>query len=125
MLKILGHDWTTVSSTTQEIDTYLNDKGCFGFCDTTSQEIWIATNLHLQLQQTLLLHEIIEAFNVYLELKLEHDAITRLATALYQTLVDSGVDLAPLMQQLHNIDFKDKSHIAKYTGADWLTGLDT
>ena len=63
----------------------------------------IRLDAHLPRQQleSTLLHEIIEALNHALELKLEHGAIAGLEAGLYQVLTDNGVDLTPL---LHSIE---------------------
>lgn len=47
-----------------------------------------------------LLHEIIEAINIDLDLGLKHEAICGMETGIYQVLKDSGVSLVPLMDLL-------------------------
>ncbi len=61
--------------------------------------IQIATGELPQHEDSIILHEIIEAIDWHLELKFEHPTITRLETGLYQTLTGNGVDLRPLLEE--------------------------
>ena len=61
------------------------------------QRLQIADDLAGDEQLSTILHEIIEALNYHLALDLPHNAIMGLEAGLYQVLVDSGVDLSPLM----------------------------
>lgn len=60
------------------------------------QVIQVASDLVEEGYTSALLHEILEAINWHLELGLEHNVIMSLEAALFQVLVDNGVDLSPL-----------------------------
>ena len=83
-LKILGYDYTVGSFSAKES----NATNC-GFCVFSEQHIGIDQDLSPDMKNSTLLHEIIEALNFHLELKLEHSAITALEGGLYQVLKDN------------------------------------
>jgi hypothetical protein len=60
-------------------------------------EIEYDSTLHRQMQESSILHEIIEAINYHLQLNLKHAQIMALETGLYGALNDSGVDLGRLI----------------------------
>ncbi len=62
--------------------------------------IQIATGQSSQHEESVMLHEIIEAINWHLALNLDHSTITQLETGLYQTLTQNGVSLCPLLIEL-------------------------
>jgi len=51
-----------------------------------------------QAQESSVLHEMIEALNYHLDLKLQHETIMQLEAGLYQCLKDNGVDLSSLVK---------------------------
>ena len=63
---------------------------------TRKQVIQLASDLAEENAISTLLHEILEALNFHLALKLEHKIIMALEAGLFQVLVDNGVDLSPL-----------------------------
>ncbi len=89
-MKILGYRYRIIRK--HNID----DLGAMGTFRAKPQKISIASDLTQQQVESTMLHEIIEALNYHLALGLEHPVIMRLEAALYQCLVDNGVDLAPL-----------------------------
>lgn len=91
-MKILGYDYTLNKSADRE---QLEN---MGRCNTANQRIEIANNMNQQAQESTLLHEVIEALNFHLELKLEHTVISSLESGLYQVLTSNGVDLSPLLR---------------------------
>jgi len=58
----------------------------------TKQHIRLSDDLGEDMRDSTLLHEIIEALNYHLELKLEHNQITSLEAGLYQTLKDNNLE---------------------------------
>jgi bifunctional DNase/RNase len=88
--KILGYTYRVDRA--QDIQ----ELGAMGDFNANKQIIRIAGNLHSQQAQSTMIHEMIEAINYALELKLEHNAIQSLEAGLYQALIDNGVDLTPL-----------------------------
>lgn len=93
-LKILGYHYDVVEN---------EDSGsieAFGRCQYARQRIMIASDLQPDNRESTLLHEIIEALNYHLELRLEHHVIMGLEVGLYQALVDNGVSLEPLSRYI-------------------------
>lgn len=68
----------------------------FGKCNVKSQTMPIASDLAPEQARSTILHEIIEALNYHLDLKMKHETIMRLEAGLYQTLTDNGVSLSKL-----------------------------
>ena len=91
-LNILGNDYAVFLSTVRELDS-------LGTAHTSNLEIKIAADIPFQQQQSTMIHEIIEAVQWHLGLKLPHRVIAALETGLYQVLTANGVDLAPLLKE--------------------------
>lgn len=92
-MKILGYNYTLDSIfDTEELG------GNAGKCYAGSQHISLAKNLTVDGAESTLIHEIIEAVDYHLELKLEHKQICALEVALYNVLKENGVDLVPLLK---------------------------
>lgn len=84
-IRILGIDYDVQFS---NMDVMGNDSA--GQCHNTRTRILIDThNQSESHQRCVLLHEIIEALNYRLELKLEHNQITSLESSLFQVLRDN------------------------------------
>lgn len=83
-LKILGHIYKV------EVKTLQFTEGAQGFHYKNVPLLQVDSMLAKTLQEEVLLHEIIEAINYRLELKLEHTQITPLSEGLYQVLSDAG-----------------------------------
>lgn len=68
-----------------------NDEGelCYGLCDSSKQMISIDPQYPAQMQDSTLLHEVIEAINIMFELGLRHKQIMTLEAGLYQVLKDN------------------------------------
>lgn len=69
----------------------------FGSHSPGALEIEYDQDTHRQMQESSILHEIIEAINYHLELRLRHNQIMALETGLYSTLIDAGIDLSRLI----------------------------
>ena len=83
-IKIGGHTFKVLYTTLKDS---VNDD--LGNCDTENNCIRIRTDVAPSLQESTLLHEILEAINSMNELKLEHKTITILETNLYQVLKEN------------------------------------
>lgn len=81
-IKVLGHDYHVVIIDSSETDPY-------GSMNPSTNTIRLNKNkVQSQIDSTLL-HEIIEALNHDLELRLEHNQISSLEAGLYQVLKDN------------------------------------
>lgn len=60
---------------------------CHGICYFSEQKIAIDPGYPVQIRESTLLHEIIEAINFMCELGLRHNQIMTLETGLYQVLM--------------------------------------
>lgn len=75
-----------------ERDRIEDDSGeCLGQCDSSNQTITIRRPSKPDLKGIILLHEILEAINNHLDLKLKHDIINRLDVALHQVLKENNL----------------------------------
>jgi hypothetical protein len=70
-------------------NTLTRDSAVLGTSCGNACEIVIDSTTQKQNQETTLLHEIIEQINFRYELKLEHNQITTLESALYQVIKDN------------------------------------
>jgi hypothetical protein len=61
-----------------------DDVDMVGYCSTRYSVIILAKDMGKQTTESVFLHEVIEAINDMLELKLKHDNIDRLEAAIYQ-----------------------------------------
>lgn len=68
----------------------------FGRQDAKRQVFQLANNLHSEQLVSTILHEILEALNYHLELKIDHNKLMALEAGLYQVLSDNGISLKPL-----------------------------
>jgi len=93
-MNILGFDYKLSD------DEDDNKLGCYGKTFFLTQEIKIAANLSSQQKTSTTLHEILHVINESMRLDLTENTICRLETGLFQTLVQNGVDLFPLTQEL-------------------------
>ena len=83
-LKILGHIYTvTIQNENKTANSNL------GTHWGKENKIWINSNQCQEMLESCLLHESLEAINYHLELKLKHEMIMRLETALYQLLKEN------------------------------------
>lgn len=89
-MKILGYNYRI------ERGVRVDEMDAYGRIDRRRQIITVASDLAEDGHASTLLHEILEALNYHLELKLEHRAIMSLEAGLFQVLTDNGVDLSPL-----------------------------
>ena len=85
-LKILGIDYEIKTGGTGSV----GESKAVGEHHPTACTIWIDTSINsFGHQKSVLLHEIIEALDYRLELKLDHERITQLEAGLFQTLMDN------------------------------------
>jgi hypothetical protein len=83
-LKIGGYNYSV------KLDPKLiRDNGHQGSQCANGLEILIDPNLPKENQESVMLHEILEAINYHYALNLEHDKIMVLETALYQVIKDN------------------------------------
>lgn len=83
-IKILGHTYGV------EVKPLQFKEGAQGFHYKNCLLIEVDSMIAKSQQEEVLLHEIIEALNYRLELKLEHCVISSLSEGLYQVLNDAG-----------------------------------
>ena len=93
-MKILGYNYTVSGALSREVIH------ASGWHNSNLLHIDIASDLELQQKKSTMIHEIIEALNYSLDLKLEHNIVMSLEAGLYQVLVDAGVDLTPLLKDI-------------------------
>lgn len=90
-MKILGYDYTV-----KGVD--LSERDCIGRQSANKLEIlYEAMGICRQMQESTVLHEVIEAINYHLKLGLTEQQIMSLETGLYQTLTDAGANLSKLL----------------------------
>lgn len=87
-LTILGHVYA--------VKAYKNIKkeqgsAVFGRCDVENTTLHIGQEFTPSQVEATLLHEIIEAINYHLELRLEHNQIQGLEAGLYSVLKENGL----------------------------------
>ena len=85
-LKIAGYQYNVVYEVHRSRDRGVNNPAS---CNSRAQTIWIDSDQHREGQESSLIHEIIEALDYHYELKLDHQTIATLETALYQVLRDN------------------------------------
>jgi hypothetical protein len=83
-IKILGHLMEVVFDEKLSIKRGVNGECC---CNTG--HLRISAQAQFSQQQDTLIHEILEAINYNLELKLEHHQICSIACVLHQVLMDN------------------------------------
>jgi hypothetical protein len=86
-IKVLGYTYTVQQKKPPE--GIPSDS--FGGCDFAGGTIYCSKEIPKDLQESTLLHEILEALNYHLELGLKHPQITALEAGLYQVLKDNGI----------------------------------
>ncbi len=83
-IRILGHDFTI-----KMVDDSLDALRYSGQVRCHQQYIWISGAVARTQQRSILIHEIIEALDFKLELKLEHHVIMSLEAGLSQVFEDN------------------------------------
>jgi len=81
-VKVLGHEYSVILIDQSQV-------GEFGSTDVNTLTIRLSKNKAQGQIDSTLLHEIIEALNHDLELRLEHNQISSLEASLYQVLKDN------------------------------------
>jgi hypothetical protein len=91
-LFILGYEYTLSRAIS------VNNGGYVAVCDTDKFEITLQLEPQSrQLEDSALIHEVVEAGNSHLELNLDHSAIMALETLIYTFLERNGVDISCLL----------------------------
>jgi hypothetical protein len=108
MIKILGHKYTVDLS--QKLDEM---KGNVGVCDLDYLIIKIANDAPSDVKTSTLLHELIEAINYHLELKLKHGQIMGLEVGLYQILSENGIDIGKILEEKEAIYDRDTGKLSR------------
>ena len=93
-MKILGYNYTI------ELGSDSDRMGAYGRCMSGKQVIQIANNLNREMEDSTILHEILEALKYHLDIGINEQQVMSLEAGLYQTLTEAGVDLAPLLAEL-------------------------
>lgn len=91
-MKILGANYEVEYMTQRDS----NDSGD---CDWRFQIIRLQRGYCPESLMETILHEIIEALNLKLQLELPHPAITSLASGLFAVLSDNGIDIKSLLPE--------------------------
>lgn len=94
-LKILGYNYEVRYSPPIEVGGMEQAARC---C-TGKGVILINSVQSKQMQESSMLHEIIEALNYHLELGLGHQTVMSLESGLYQALRDNGVSVGALLKK--------------------------
>ena len=94
-LKIFGCEY--------RVERY-EDLTSMGRCWSKKQLIQIESGLSKSHEYSTMIHEILEAINWHLQIGLDNKDISQLETGLYQVLIDNGVDLSPLLEELNKGD---------------------
>ena len=93
-MKILGYNYTI------ELGSDSDRMGAYGRSMSGKQVIQIANNLNREMEDSTILHEILEALKYHLDIGINEQQVMSLEAGLYQTLTEAGVDLAPLLAEL-------------------------
>jgi hypothetical protein len=94
-LFILGYEYTLSRAIS------VNNGGYVAVCDTDKFEITLQLEPQSrQLEDSALIHEVIEAGNGHLQLELSHNQIMGIEATVYSFLARNGVDLSPLLDGL-------------------------
>ena len=86
--KVLIVDSIKEAIVSYETDITDNDT-TVGYISCKHATTWIQGGIPKEMQESIFLHEVIEAINDSLALKLHHDNIDRLDSALYQVINDN------------------------------------
>ncbi len=86
-VNILG----VVFNVVQQKDIVSDGDECMGCCEFTTQTIRLKQDLGDDMKGVVLLHEILEALNENLKLRLKHDIMDTLDIGLYQVLKENDL----------------------------------
>lgn len=87
-IKILGYTYKIEKVKDR---TFTHGTNNVGSCSCVHQKIWIDTNASKEQQESTLIHEVLEAINYHLRLKLGDEVICPLESAIYQVLKDNQI----------------------------------
>lgn len=91
-MNILGYNYKLIKHNTKE-----ELGGNVGLCSPDDLEISVACDVSDEAKSSILIHEIIEAIDYHLELKLKHRQIMALEMGINQILSNNGVNLNSLL----------------------------
>jgi len=75
------------------------DTGNYGTWSEAMLKIEMEEGQPVDMAESTMLHEILEALKDLLKLQFSHDDLARLENGLYAVLSDAGVDLSPLIKE--------------------------
>lgn len=73
--------------------------GNVGFCDFDRKLLQVSNDVDVDVRNSTLMHEIMEAINYHLEIELTERQIKQLEVGLHQVLNEGGVNLNPLIEE--------------------------
>lgn len=79
-----------------------------GVCYTRDQKISLASDQPSDSLISTFIHEIIEALDYHLELKLKHSQLCAIEVGIFSTLQKAGVDFSPLLNQIEISEEKNE-----------------
>jgi len=92
-VKILGHSYNVF------FDSDRTDRNEYGNCISSELRISIDNNTPKSWQNETLIHEIAEAINAHLDLKLEHSTINRVGSIIHQ-ITESNPELLKFLANI-------------------------
>lgn len=96
-IRIMGFDYTVFVESNTEI---IKDR--MGLTDFDRQIIYIYSGLSPEMKVSTLLHEILEAINFHMEMKLEHRQISCIESGFFQVLSDNNWNLESVIYDAEN-----------------------
>lgn len=93
-MRILGYNYGII----RDLDMKDIENGNAGLVDLDKHLIYVGNDMDDDSKTSVIIHEIIEAINYHLELKLKHPQIMAFEVGIHQVLVENGVDLSPLLK---------------------------
>ncbi len=94
-MKILGFDYKIGL-----MDGRMEETKNFGECDNSELTIKLTRGMNRQQIEATLIHEVIEAVSSLLDLGFSESTVRALERGVHGALVDSGVDLSPLLKEI-------------------------
>lgn len=85
-LKIMGHEYKV-----KHCKDLIKKNNAIGYINFNKTTIWISTEISESRKRESILHEIIEALNCHMDLKLKHSVIVRIAEGMLVVLRDNGL----------------------------------
>lgn len=83
-IRLQGIDYDLVSN-----DKSMGDINANGYFHFDSKEVSIKNSLPLDIQKSILIHELMESIDTHFELNLNHEVITQIASGFHQVIEDN------------------------------------